>query len=61
MRACSGGEIEDAEEIAAVAGQDHLLYRGGRVGWCLREERCGEEQSRGKGVQDFHGAEYRAL
>jgi hypothetical protein len=60
VRACSGGEIEDAEEIAAVAGQKHLLRRGGRVGWGLREERRGEEQGRSEGVPEFHGGEYRA-
>jgi hypothetical protein len=60
VRACSGSEIEDAEKIAAVAGQNHLLGGGGRVGWGLREERRGEQQGRSEGVPEFHGGEYRA-
>ena len=52
VRACSRGEIEDAEEIAAVAGQNGLLGRGRRV---VDEE----EQRRGRrpGLIDEPGSD----
>ena len=68
VRACSGGEIEDAEEIAAVAGQDDLLHGSGRgvrlESVAVRAKNRALVKSRvakSEGVQGFHGGEYRAL